>query len=343
MRLRRITLKRGGCYHVVDRIVDRVFRLNTKQKNIFIKIMHKVMFFCGAELLTYCIMDNHFHILIRFPESQGILDEAELVRRMNVLYGVKYTANRQEEWRKSRELGQDQLVDREHDRLRARMGNLSALVKTLKQRYSICYNRNHDRVGTLWEGRFKSTVIENQPDALNHIAAYIDLNPIRAGIVDDPKDYRWSGYGSACGGKPQSRDGIIALHHLKKGKDGAGWKKASAEYRKLLYLYGEQKLAKTSDQVVKRGFSKEKVEEVWRNKGRLSIGECLRCRVRYFTDGVAFGSTAFVESIFEDNRDQFSAKRESGARKMRLGDWGELRTLRDLRVNPLSVSDPAQA
>jgi hypothetical protein len=52
-------------------------------------------------------------------------------------------------------------------------------------------------LGTLWEGRFKSVLVEGTGQTLSTMAAYIDLNPVRAGIVKDPADYRWSGYAEA--------------------------------------------------------------------------------------------------------------------------------------------------
>ena len=71
--------------------------------------------------------------------------------------------------------------------------------------------------------------------------------------------------------------------------------------------------------------------------GKLPLSEVLRCRVRYFTDGLAFGGKEFVDRVFEDNRRLFGPKRKDGARKMRFGDWGGLRTARALRINPVSV------
>jgi putative transposase len=65
----------------------------------------------------------------------------------------------------------------------------------------------------------------------------------------------------------------------------------------------------------------------------------LRCRVRYFTDGVIFGSRAFVEDAFRRHRQHFSAKREEGARTMKGGDWGDLVIARKFRVNVMG--DPA--
>jgi hypothetical protein len=68
-----------------------------------------------------------------------------------------------------------------------------------------------DRCGPLWEQRFKSVLVEGSQDALLTMAAYIDLNPVRARLVADPQDYRYSGYVEAMGGAKEAREG---LRHL---------------------------------------------------------------------------------------------------------------------------------
>jgi hypothetical protein len=78
------------------------------------------------------------------------------------------------------------------------------------------------------------------------------------------------------------------------------------------------------------GFSKERVEAVLRSGGKLSRAELLRCRVRWFSDGVAIGSKGFVEGVFTTCRQHFGAKRKDGARKVRE-DAGDLHALRELR------------
>ena len=74
------------------------------------------------------------------------------------------------------------------------MGDVSEYIKTVKQRFSVWYNRNNRRYGTLWADRFKSVLVEGKGNPLQTMAAYIDLNPVRAGLVEDPKDYRFCGY-----------------------------------------------------------------------------------------------------------------------------------------------------
>ncbi|MEJ2177328.1 MAG: transposase [Gammaproteobacteria bacterium] len=73
------------------------------------------------------------------------------------------------------------------------------LMKHLGQRYVQHVNRIYQRSGTLWEGRYKSTLV----GSTNYILAcyrYIEMNPVRAGMVDHPGEYRWSSYGANAQG-----------------------------------------------------------------------------------------------------------------------------------------------
>ncbi|HUF64302.1 MAG TPA: chemotaxis protein CheW, partial [Verrucomicrobiales bacterium] len=71
---------------------------------------------------------------------------------------------------------------------------------------------------------------------------------------------------------------------------------------------------------------------VLRAGGKLPLAVALRCRVRYFIEGVALGTAAYLEEFFQARRELFSAGRKSAARKMRGAEWGELRSVRDLRT-----------
>ena len=70
--------------------------------------------------------------------------------------------------------------------------------------------------------------------------------------------------------------------------------------------------------------------------GKLTLPQALRCRVRYFSDGVVLGSKTFVEDVIQRNREQFGLKRKSGARPLRRAEAGDLCTMRDLRLEVIS-------
>jgi hypothetical protein len=109
----------------------------------------------------------------------------------------------------------------------------------------------------------------------------------------------------------------------------ARWRKAQGVYRRLLYVAGRKR--EEGPAKGKHGFTDAEIEAVEEREGRLGIPEMLRHRVRYFHDGVAIGSRAFLEEVFRNHRENFGPKRKEGARRMRGADWGELMAMRDVR------------
>ncbi len=107
------------------------------------------------------------------------------------------------------------------------------------------------------------------------------------------------------------------------------------EYRMLLYGTGEHKGLDEAGRPLRRGFSAQQIQAVLERKGRLTRWQMLRCRVRYFSDGAALGTRAFINEIFAARREHFGAKRTSGARPLRGVDATGLFTMRDLRVDAI--------
>ncbi len=123
-----------------------------------------------------------------------------------------------------------------------------------------------------------------------------------------------------------------------KGTKRPTWAKTVAKYRLLLYGAGEEMAGGATvegKEGRKAGFSRAEIEAVWTAGGKLSLAAALCCRVRYLADGVVLGSGGFVNRFFEAKRSFFGPKGESGARKMKGAAWGEVRTLRDLRVDAM--------
>ena len=87
---------------------------------------------------------------------------------------------------------------------------LPKMMQTLGRRYVRYFNDQHGRTGTLWEGRYKSTVIQAATHLLSCMA-YMDLNPVRAGLVAAPQDYPWSSYGHYLGHRV---DRLITAHSI---------------------------------------------------------------------------------------------------------------------------------
>ena len=328
MRTARVKLGESGYYHCISRVIERRMIMGEKEKEVFRKMMRQIEGFSGLQILTYSVMTNHFHILAHVPKREDITDE-EFIRRMRLLYSKVFVDQYEAQLAEARKEGMDSNVEALRARYLYRMYDISEFMKTLKQRFSIWYNRNNGRRGTLWEERFKSILVQDSENALIMMASYIDLNAVRAGMVKDPKDYRYCGYAEAVGGNKEARAGLRNVM-LTLGAQSAVWGQVSHKYRKLLYVRGEQTQTKP-------GFAHEDVEQVLADDGKLSLPEVLRCRVRYFSDGVVLGSQVFVDDVFAKYRDEFGMKRKTGARAMRNGEWGGLCTMRDLRLQVISV------
>ncbi len=80
---------------------------------------------------------------------------------------------------------------------------ISQTIQQLGRKYVTYFNRRYSRSGTLWEGRHKGSIIQSASYALN-CYRYIELNPVRAGMVDSPGDYAWSSYHANALGKQPS-------------------------------------------------------------------------------------------------------------------------------------------
>lgn len=107
-------------------------------------------------------------------------------------------------------------------------GSCTGLMRDLGQRYVPYFNARHDRTGTLWEGRFRSCLVESARYVLA-CYRYIELNPVRAAMVEHAGAYPWSSYGVNGGGRS---DGFIAPH-VEFAALAADYEKRRIAYRAL--------------------------------------------------------------------------------------------------------------
>ena len=293
--------------------------------------MRQVEGFSGVRVLTWTILSNHFHVLLEVPPKPVVaLTDAEILARCRSLYSKEQMIAVEWEFAEAQRMGGGAL-ERLRARFLRRMWDLSEFMLTLKQKFTKWFNRRHDRVGTLWESRFRSVVVEGNWNSLLCVAAYIDLNAVRAGLTDDPVDYRWCGYSEAVAGDRQARRGLAAA--LADLKPQADWRDVGPRYRKILFGIGEENSARV-------GLSRTEVAKVWAAGGKLTLAQLLRCKLRYFSEGMAIGTAAFVEAFFHSKRGAFGTSRKTGARRMKGGDWEDLRVARALVIEPVSLPRP---
>lgn len=325
-------------YHCLSRVVNRDFVLGDLEREKFVELLRLYEAFCQVRVITYCVMSNHYHVLLEVPQRppDATLTDEELLRRLKAIYSPMQLATVRAQLHIFRVNGDDAAAEAYKQTFVDRMWNVSAFMKLVKQRFTQWFNRVHRRKGTLWEERFKSVLVEGAGEALAAMAAYIDLNPVRAGMVADPKDYRWCGYAEALAGRQSALAGLRVVAEARAENSVPQSRQMLALYRSLLFVAGEEDgLDAETRRAMRKGFSREQIKATLKAGGRLGWGQMLRCRVRYFSDGVALGSREFVEQIFQAQRHRFSASRRTGARPLRRLEAGGLRTLRDLRVQPV--------
>ncbi len=131
----------GAFYHVTARGNERkaVFK-SIKDREQFFSYLESASNRYGAIIHAYCLMDNHYHILIETP-----------------------------------------------------LGNLSKIMQHINSAYTTYFNIKRDRSGHLFQGRYKSILVEVDEYA-KELSRYIHLNPVRAKMVKTPEEYQWSSY-----------------------------------------------------------------------------------------------------------------------------------------------------
>ncbi len=323
MRTRRIKNEVEGYYHIVSRCVLRQFLFDNRDKEMMARVMRRVEAFSGVKVLAYCFMSNHFHLLVHVKKEDD-LPEKVLLERVKILRGEDYASILNTRWEQYKKAKRVDLLKSEQDALRSRMGDVSEFMKTLKQYYTALYCYEHKCDGTIWQGRFHSTFIEGSAKELSTIAAYIDLNPVRAGIVQDPKDYKFSSYGSAMRGDAASMEALAWIYKRDDVSAQDFLDTYAAVYRVKLYLDGAD------------SFDAEAVSETIANGGKLPIAVMLRCRVRYFSSGVVIGSRTFVNDCLKDFSFFFRDDRKTGAARVR-NSVEEIYSARSLRTDRITV------
>ena len=298
MRRPRVKVEGEGFYHVVSRIGGRRFLIDDAEKGILLGMIRAAAAFSGVELYTYAVMSNHFHLLVRVPRKQAVSDK-ELLRRMEALYGTPKFLKVLEKWEKWTAKKQKGRVEEEKARLRARMYDLSQFCKTFKEAYTQDYNRRHENTGTIWEGRFKSILLEGSWRTLMTVAGYIHLNPVRAEMVERPEEATNAGYGAACQGDTRAMNGLVSLAKRVYGIKETTW----AETRETCAAVMAGALNETMPDGLIPSFGSQMSEAAPPGSDQTSLrppgslGELLHRRVAGFLHGGALGSTRFLKRV----------------------------------------------
>ena len=197
-------------HHLTSRVAHRVYFLKEDERNDFQELTLRVAHFCGLRLLGWCIMENHFHILVYLPTPET-LPQDEVISRYRSLSGVMGRDDLAcdfDRWARQGETGA-KLIDDAVRRLRNRMYSIAWFMKLVKQWFTEGYNSRNSHKGTMWESTYHDRVIFNlDSQATRDCLCYIHLNPIRAAITPDFCAYPWSSLTAAHNGEPVALSGL---------------------------------------------------------------------------------------------------------------------------------------
>jgi putative transposase len=291
MRQRRMKLKNRACYlHLINRLAgpEDSYPLTDADKQRGLDLMTELNHYFLLDILSTTWMGHHFHIVCHVPAEPPTLEVA--AQR----YNAYYEAQAKKPGRKKGKPFIPLNVERDAARLQTvakQMIDFSAYMGMLQQRFSCYYNKEHKRRGHLWADRFKSVILEEGQSVWSCLK-YVELNPVRAGLCQEPADYPFSTWGrlNATGQHPF---GHGFIRHLRRCLNRWMDTKTMTNQDVLAEFRGE--LARTlACDAGKRGKELEQaVREAKEGKAELSFLE----PTRHWTDGAIIGSQEFVREI----------------------------------------------
>ena len=216
-------------YHVMSRCNNKEFLFGKSGiKGLMVHLLKRAADFSGIKLYAYSVLDNHFHIVLRelHPDwaPTDLSDDASLyltkrgdaphqvqyvrckdpnftrdmlirkvLGRVSILKGVDFAEDLREHWAYLDSIHAAAAVDDELKQWLRRMHNVSKFTKTFKELVNITYKRRNKHAGSIFSGRFASTLIEDG-EYLATCIRYVELNAVRAGIVKHARDYYYSSH-----------------------------------------------------------------------------------------------------------------------------------------------------
>jgi len=211
------------CYHLISRLAHQAFFLNDEEKTRAVELLRRVEEFSGVLVLAYAIMSNHFHIFIYVPEPEELNDE-EILRRIKILYRDASLSQVLGEWTRLKD-EEEKLL--EHARptekyvsrfgeyrnsFVRRMWNSSEFMRTYKQHFTMSFNGRRNHHGTMFEGRYQERHHKPDEPVMWRTSAYIDINALKAGVVERTEDYEWCSFAAAVKGDEKARRGYAFMY-----------------------------------------------------------------------------------------------------------------------------------
>ena len=180
LRIKEVCEDQPVYYLVTNRVAGGRFLFKDQEKQRLKKLLFSGVDRLSYQVVDYVFMDNHFHLIMKIPPIDKISD-SELLKRYRI-------------YKNDPEI--DFFTNAERIDFKFKIHDISFIIGNFEQRFVQWFNRTHNSWGRLFGQRFDSELIEvsEHSDSLLRVMAYVTLNPVRAGLVKDPKDFHFCGY-----------------------------------------------------------------------------------------------------------------------------------------------------
>ncbi len=293
-RIQRLVVRNEkAVYHIISRTTLEGLPIGEEGKNFFIELLKELGKRYFVDVFGFCVMGDHFHLILEIAPPKGIP-----IKAIRERFEAHYADRR--EWTKE-----------EGAYHRKKWTSLSDYVKDLRQHFTVFCNKKLGRRGAFWSQRYKSMLLEKGRPLL-YCLAYIDLNPVRAGVVETPESYRWNSIGYRK--RTLKKNDFLSFDIGWPDLNGTSRKKALNRY--IDFLHDAAQLR----------FSNEELEEMYAKSASgeripgapdLVALRRLRKQHRYFQDAGILGSREFVTKYYRRFKNYFTCKNEKIPQKIK--------------------------
>lgn len=300
--------KEAAFYHLTNRVTGEPDWFPFEDPQASRKLLDMMLFYVDVyrcRLAAFQIMGNHYHFIVHFEKPRP-LSRDELKASAQKLYGERTEANTAD-W-----------TDAQWETFNQRLFDVSKLMANVNGFYAQWYNREFGRRGHLWGDRFKNPELLGL-EAVQDAVLYVELNAVRAGLVQRPEDWKWGSARWRLTGEDQE---LIPLEELFPPVPGTDVYRG---YRARLYYRGAVP-TRDNQAAIPRWILQQEQRRGFARPG------AFRRRLRFMTDGLAIGPAEKVAQLLETFRKQSRYRRRRHPIPQ-LG--GVLFTLREQRSHAL--------
>ena len=273
-------------YHIHARVAGHKGEYPLAKPNVMRHLIKTIEHYSGiyfCKVAAFSIPGSHYHLVVKFEEERPVSREV-LREKTRLMYPSKAGQEEIDRW-----------SDEQWEHYRKRLFDVSEYMRNIQSAVARWYNYKFNRRGRFWADRFKSVYLQDAQAVLDCIL-YVELNPVRAGLVERPEEWQGSSIYFRELGK------AAWLAPLTEFVDPRTEDEALVEFRQLLYYRGSVP-TKEGQAAISQEILEAEIARGFKVRGMF------RKRLGYFVDGLAVGTEEFIRGRIEKLREEGVYKR----------------------------------